>query len=407
MAWRNLWRRKRRTFITGSTVALGVFLSVTFTASGDYMYTNTINTAAKMGFGHVTVQPAGYNDSPSLKKRVKNAAEIRDKIMAAPGVTDAVTRIVGSAMYASASKSVGGMFIGVDPDQEVSGSNVFIESIVEGDMFDLTTGKSVVIGKKMAEKMNLKIGKKLVWTTTDAEGEIVSELARVVAIFHTGVAEVDSAFVILPIDRVRKTLGYDEGDATLISIMVHDQRYTGKMADSIEAIVGDKTREVVTWRTTQADMAGLITVDRASNYMFQFLIGLMIAAGILNTILMSVLERRHEFGIMLAVGMAPFRLFVMVLVESIFLGLVGLVIGIIVTSPWFYYVATTGIDLSSMIEEGYDIGGVMVDPVMKFRLYKESAAWILTGVFSLTVLAGLYPAIKAGRIPPIESIRGE
>ena len=137
-------------------------------------------------------------------------------------------------------------------------------------MFDLTTGKSVVIGKKMAEKMNLKIGKKLVWTTTDAEGEIVSELARVAAIFHTGVVEVDSAFVILPIDRVRKTLGYDKDDATLISIMVYDQRYTGKMAESIEAVAGDETREVVTWKTTQADMAGLITIDRASNYMFQF-----------------------------------------------------------------------------------------------------------------------------------------
>lgn len=405
MAWRNLLRRKRRTLITASTIAFGVFLSVTFTASGDYMYTNMINTAAKMGYGHVTIQPEGYFDSPSLQKRVRGADKIREKVLSTPGVTDAVTRIIGSAMFSSASKSVGGLFIAVDPRQEQTGSNIFIESIVEGKMFDKTTGKAVVIGKKMAEKMNLKIGKKLVWTTTDIHGEIVSEMARVIALFSTGVDEVDSAFVVLPIDRVRKTLAYAEGEATMISIMVYDQRYTEDMAETLKGVVDDKSHEVLTWKKTQSDMAGLITIDRATNYMFQFLIGLMIAAGILNTILMSVLERRHEFGILLAVGMSPYRLFEMVLVESVFLGFVGLVIGIIITTPWFYYMATTGIDLSSMIEEGYDAGGVLVDPVMKFRLYKESAGAILAGVFSLTVLAGLYPAFKAGRVPPVESLK--
>ncbi len=405
MALRTMLRRKRRTLITGSTVAFGVFLSVTFTASGDYSYTNMIDTSAKMGFGHVTVQALGQNERPSVTKRLSGVSEIGKSLDNVDGVSRSTVRIFGQAMFASASKSVGGVFIGIDPASEDPADNIFVNSIKEGKIFDSTTGKKIIIGSKMAEKLNLRIGKRMVWTSTNAEGEIVSQIAKVSAIFSTGVNDVDSAFALLPIDRVRKTIDYGPDEATMVSVMLDDQRYSDVMARRIETVVGEKDREVLTWRTTQADMSGMITVDRASNYLFQFLVGLVIAAGILNTIMMSVLERKHEFGVLLAVGMSPLRLFGMVLMESVALGVVGLILGIIVTAPWYHYMYYTGLDLTSMMEEGSDIGGVLVDPVMKFRLYKESALAILAGVFSLTVAAGLYPAIKAGRIPPVDSLK--
>jgi ABC-type lipoprotein release transport system permease subunit len=405
IAWRNLWRRKRRTLITGTSIGFGVMLAVTFTGTGDYGYTNMINTSAIMGLGHVTIEPHGYNQTPSLDKRLRKTGQIRERVLAMPGVNDAIVRIMGQAMFASASKTIGGVFMGIDPVQESPEQNLLIRSLVQGELFSGKDSRGVVVGSKMAEKLNLRIGKKLVFTTTDVSGEIVSELARVTGIFKTGVNEVDGGMVLLPINSVRATLHYDAQDATLLAVIINDQRYAERMRDKISLAEGDPQIEVLSWQQTQAEMAGIITMDRSGNYISQFLIGLLIAAGILNTLLMSVLERTREFGVMMAVGMSPRTLFMLVVVESLWLAIIGIVIGIIITAPWYAYLYYVGLDFSGAIGEDYSAGGILVDPLIRIRLYKESIIAILTGVFSLTLLAGLYPAWRAGRIPPVESLK--
>lgn len=405
IAWRNLWRRKRRTLITGISIGFGVMLAVTFTGTGDYGYTNMINTSAIMGLGHVTIEPHGYNQTPSLDKRLRKTGQIRERVLAMPGVNDAIVRITGQAMFASASKTIGGMFMGIDPAQESPEQNLLIRSLVQGEVFSGKDSRGVVVGSKIAEKLNLRIGKKLVYTTTDVYGEIVSEIARVTGIFKTGVNEVDGGMVLLPINSVRTTLHYDAQDATLLAVIIKDQRYAERMRDKISLAEGDPQIEVLSWQQTQTEMAGIITMDRSGNYISQFLIGLLIAAGILNTLLMSVLERTREFGVMMAVGMSPRTLFMLVVVESLWLAIIGIVIGIIITAPWYAYLYYVGLDFSGAIGEDYSAGGILVDPLIRIRLYKESIIAILSGVFSLTLLAGLYPAWRAGRIPPVESLK--
>jgi len=405
IAWRNLWRRKRRTLITGISIGFGVMLAVTFTGTGDYGYTNMINTSAIMGLGHVTIEPYGYNQTPSLDKRLRKTGQIRERVLAMPGVNDAIVRITGQAMFASASKTIGGMFMGIDPAQESPEQNLLIRSLVQGEVFSGKDGRGVVVGSKMAEKLNLRIGKKLVYTTTDVNGEIVSEIARVTGIFKTGVNEVDGGMALLPINSVRATLHYDAQDATLVAVIINDQRYAERMRDTISLAEADPHIEVLSWQQTQAEMAGIITIDRSGNYISQFLIGLLIAAGILNTLLMSVLERTREFGVMMAIGMSPRTLFMLVVVESLWLAITGIVIGIIITAPWYAYLYYVGLDFSGAIGEDYSAGGILVDPLLRIRLYKESIIAILTGVFGLTLLAGLYPAWRAGRIPPVESLK--
>jgi len=325
--------------------------------------------------------------------------------LAMPGVNDAIVRIMGQAMFASASKTIGGVFMGIDPAQESPEQNLLIRSLVQGELFSGKDSRGVVVGSKMAKKLNLRIGKKLVYTTTDVSGEIVSEIARVAGIFKTGVNEVDGGMVLLPINSVRATLHYDAQDATLLAMIINDQRYAERMRDKISLAEGDPQIEVLSWQQTQAALAGLITMDRSGNYISQFLIGLLIAAGILNTLLMSVLERTREFGVMMAVGMSPRTLFMLVVVESLWLAIIGIVIGIIITAPWYAYLYYVGLDFSGAIGEDYSAGGILVDPLIRIRLYKESIIAILTGVFSLTLLAGLYPAWRAGRIPPVESLK--
>ena len=404
-AWRNLWRRKRRTLITAFSIGFGVLLSVTFTGTGDYSYTKMINTSATMGLGHITVEPHDYNETPALDKRLLNTDEIRERLLTIPGVNDAVVRIMGQAMLASANKTIGGMFMGIDPIQESEDRNLFLRSIVKGRLFSDTDGRGVVVGSKVAEKLNLRIGKKLVYTTTDVSGEIVSEIARVAGIFKTGVSEVDGSMIILPIDRVRAALSYAAEDATLVAVVIDDQRRAERMRDRITAAVGNPLREVLSWKQTQAELAGLITLDKSGNYIMQVLVGLLIAAGILNTLLMSVMERTREFGVMMAVGMSPSALFRLVIMESLWLAILGIALGIIITVPWYAYMYYTGIDFSGAIGSDYSASGVILDPLVKIRLFKESAIAIITGVFTLSILSGIYPALRAARVPPVESLK--
>jgi len=391
--------------ITAFSIGFGIMLSVTFTGSGDYTYTNMIDMGASMGMGHVTVEPLGYHLKPTLDKRLTGTAKLQQQILALPGVSATSVRITGQAMYASARKSVGGAFIAIDPAFETPGNNLLLRSLVEGSLFSDKSGRGMVIGSKLAKKLHVKIGKKIVYTTTDAQGEIVSDIARVTGIFTTGIDMVDGMLALLPIGSVQQTLSYAPDQATLIAVLIKDQRHAELIRDEIAALPEAKDVAVLTWKKSQPDLAGVIAFDKAGNYISQFLVGLLIAVGILNTMLMSVLERKREFGVMMAVGMSPGTLFRLVMIESFWLAVVGLLLGIIITAPWYYFLYHTGIDLSGTVGSDFSYGGVLVDPVFKVRLFKESIEAILGGVFMLALLAGLYPAWRAGRIPPVESLK--
>lgn len=405
MAWRNLWRSKRRTLITLGSVAFGVWLAVTFIGIGENSYSGMLETGARMGAGHVTIQPKGYQDAPGLDRSIPDGERIRAAIAAEPDVERAVARIAAQSMFATARRSVGGALFGVDPRYESGADNVFLDAIVEGTAFETPDAKQILIGRGMANKLGVGLKKRVVYTLVDEHGELVSDVARVVGIFDTGVIEVDSGVALLPIDTVRKLLGYGEGEATMVSVFLEDHREAdaarAKLATSYEA--GD--REVLTWKSTQPELAGVIAMDRTMNYIFQILIGLLIAAGVFNTLLMSVLERRREFGVMMAIGTRPRELFELVVAESVLVGLGGLVAGGLLTIPWYWFMNTHGIDMSAIQGSQTSVNGVLVDPIMRLLLYPSSMVAILCGVLVLTVLAGLYPAWQAGRVPPVESLK--
>lgn len=405
LAWRNLWRHKRRTLITASSIAFGVLLAVTFTGAGDYFYTRMIDAGANMGMGHITLAAPDYNRAPSSQKYLKQASDLKQKIMQLTEVKDVLARIHGQAMFASARKSVGGMFIAIDPNEENIDNNLFLKAMIVGELTVSDSDKGIVLGVDLAEKLKVELGKKVVYTTTDKHGEIVSAIARVSGLFQTGATELDGAMAILPLQSAQQVLAYQPDEVSVLAVTLYDQRNSYLLRDKLQKTPTYKNVEVLNWQQTQPDLAGMIAVDKSSNYISQLLIAMLVAAGILNTMLMSVLERKREFGVMMALGMSPKNLFLLVMLESFWLAALGLIIGVIVTSPWYVFMTNTGIDLSAAYGEGFSFGGVLLDSVFKIRLFKESIVAILIGLFSLALLAGAYPAWRAGRVAPIESLK--
>ena len=401
LAWRNLWRHKRRTLITASSIAFGVLLSVTFTGAGDYFYTRMIDAGAKMGMGHITVAARDYNRAPSSQKRLQSASQHQATLRELPEVSSVIARIQGQAMFASARKSIGGTFIAIDPAQETASNNLFIQSLVEGKMLETVSDKGIVMGVDLARKLQLSLGKKVVYTTTDVNGDIVIAIARVSCLFFTGVSEVDGGLALLPLQSVQTVLGYESDEVSCIAVNLHDQRASHVLRDSLQQQAAFQDMEVLNWQQTQPDLAGMIAVDKSANKISQLLIALLISAGIINTMLMSVLERIREFGVMMALGMSPRHLFGLVMLESFWLAVTGLIIGIIITIPWYLYMFETGLDLTSAYGDDFSFGGVLLDTVFKIRLFKESVVGILIGLFSLALIAGAYPAWRASRIPPV------
>jgi len=405
MAWRNLWRNRRRTIITLSSISFGILLAVLFTGLGDRTYGSMIDLAARMGGGHVTLQHPGYLEAPSIKKTirdvdVKAAAALKDH-----DVTHVVTRITGFVMLSTASNNTGAFFMAYDPEMETKKTLAVLDGIVEGNNFASSTDSGIILGKSLAENLNVQMGKKVVYTLSDKQGEIVTGLARVSGIVTTGAPSIDSGLCLLPIDTVRKVLGFEETEAVQVAVFIDDQRKSQEVADRISAHFDENTA-VVPWFESQPELSAFITMKVSGTTFFEIIIMILIAAGIFNTLFVSVMERMREFGIMMAIGFTPGRLFRLVMWESLWLALTGLVAGAIITAWPYYYFSTTGLDMSAMVGEGgANVAGVAMDPVMRVGIFPENALLICFAVILATMLSGLYPAFKAGRVVPVETIK--
>jgi ABC-type lipoprotein release transport system permease subunit len=405
MAWRNLWRHRRRTLLTLSSIAFGVMLAVIFTGLGDSNWSEMIQLAARLGGGHVTLQHPEYLETPTLSRTVRNVEQLREVALRDPDVERVVTRITGNLMLATASQNYGAGFIAFDPGDEDESTLSLIEALTEGEIFPSTRDGGIILGKRLAENLDAGLGRKVVYTLTDKTGEIVQEAARVSGIVSTGAPSVDGGLCLLPIDSLREALGYEPGEAVQVGIFLGDHRRADAVADRLEAVFGTQVA-ALPWHQLQPELSGFITMKVAGARFMEAIIMVLVAAGIFNTLFVSVMERVREFGIMLAIGFSPARLFSLVMCESLWLALAGLLLAGAITAGPYYYMATVGIDLSGMMGSGSsEIAGVAVSSVMYVDIFLENLVMITGAALLATLLSGLYPAWNAGRVVPVESIR--
>ena len=405
MAWRNLWRNRRRTYITLSAIVFGVFLAVIMMAMQDRNWADMIRLAARLGAGHVTIQHPEYLDTPTLTRTVQGTDTVKRLAADDPHVIRVVERITGFTMLATARENVGAGFIAVSPEQEDDETLSLIEAIVEGEFFGSSTDGGIILGERLASNLEVELGSKLVYTLTDKEGEIVSALARVSGIVRTGSPSVDAGICLLPIDAVREVVGFAPDEAIQVAAFVDDQRASDAAVAALGAEAPDDVA-VLAWHELQPDLAVFIGMKVGGAKVMMLVLAVLVAAGIFNTLFVSVMERLREFGIMLAVGFSPGQLFRLIMIESAWLAVIGLTAAAAVTIGPYLYLASTGIDISGMIPaDQMEVAGVGMSTVMRVGIYGENVALIGVSALVAILLSGVYPAWRAGQADPVETIR--
>ena len=405
MAWRNLWRNRRRTYITLSAIVFGVFMAILMMAMQDRNWDDMIRLAARLGAGHVTIQHPEYLDSPTLTRTVQGTDRLKRLAAEDERVVRVVERITGFNLLSTARENIGAGFIAVAPEQEDEETLSFIEAIVEGEFFSSSTDGGIILGEKLASNLDVELGSKVVYTLTDKEGEIVSALARVSGIVRTGSPSVDAGISLLPIDTVREVVGFAPDEAIQIAAFVDDQRVSDAVVTDLDARVSDDAA-VLAWHELQPDLAVFIAMKVGGSVVMTLILAALVAAGIFNTLFVSVMERLREFGIMLAVGFSPGQLFGLIMLESAWLAVIGLAAAAAVTIGPYLYLASTGIDISAMIPaDQVEIAGVGMSTTLRVGIYGKNVALIGVSALAAILLSGVYPAWRAGRADPVETIR--
>ncbi len=407
MAWRNLWRNRRRTLLTLSSIVFGVFLAIIATAMQDQNWADMIDLAARLGGGHVSVQHPEYVDHPTITRTVSADERMLSVLEGDPEVKAVMPRVLGQVMLATAGESAGAGVIAYDPALESTETLSALEAIADGEPLEDSPDGGILLGARIVSKLGLDLGDRVIYTLTDTHGEIVSGLARLKGIVETGSAAADSGLALLPIDALREVVDLGPTEVTQLAVFLQDQRRTDPAAERIAGELDQEGSEAaaLAWYASRPELAGFIAMKVGGARFMEILIAILVAAGIFNTLFVSVMERMREFGILSAIGWSPGKLFGLVMLESFWMALLGLIGAAVVTAGPYFYLANTGIDVAAIIGSQMDIAGVGMPSVLKVGIFFENLVIIVVFAVLATLLSGIYPAWRAGRVEPVETLK--
>lgn len=414
IAWRNLWRNSRRTLLTALALGLGLALLLVALGLREGAHEQMITNGVRLGGGHVVVQARGYQETRAqellLPSWVVSATEetLHSDVMPHPlqGVSP---RLLASGLLSSATNAAGVGIVGVIPEEEHRVS-LAAQRIVAGGYFSDGQPSGMVIGAELARKLEVQVGSKIVLmaqgirppdadaagTDETREGEIQSALFRVIGIFRTGLPAVDTYVIHLPLPAVQSLLGA-QNQVTQVAIFLEQEDDALLVASRLRERLAAAPAEVLTWRESMTELVQVVRLRSAFNYVMFSIILVMVGLGLLNTMLMAVLERRHEFGVCAALGLQPSQLAGIILCESLALIVISLALGLVLGLSVHYYFATKGLDLRWFTDVNLSAAGTVFDPIMYSRLSPGRTAWSVGIVFITAVTMSLYPAFKAAR----------
>ena len=397
LAWRNLWRNHRRTIIMLAAISIGAWAMIFMTALMRGMVNEMLREGVRGLPGHVQVHHRGYRDDPSVENLLSlTAAELESELGAA-GIERFTARVRVPAVISSERESRGVTLIGVDPAEEIAVDAIGTD-IAEGRGLDGPDDGGVVLGRRLAEKLETSIGKRVVLMSQDPDNEVADRGYRVVGLYAADLAVMEEAYVFAGRETVQRMLGIGDGVSEL-AVVGDDYRVVDPLAARVRAAIGEAD-ETLVWTELDEYLGTMLGVMDGFVLVWIIVIFLALSFGLINTLVMAVFERVREIGLMLALGMPPASILAQVIVESVLLLVLGLAIGNALSFASILPLRD-GIDIS-IVAEGMEWFGASSMLYPELELKDVITANVV--VIVLGFLASISPAWRASRYEPVEAI---
>jgi ABC-type lipoprotein release transport system permease subunit len=394
IAWRNLWRNGRRTLLTAGGVAFAVLLPLFARSMQSGVYEVMIDNGARLLTGHLQVQHPDWADDPALGNTVTGASELARRIGALPGVEAVGQRGIAWALVAADERSFGAEVMGVEPTAETALSTL-PRSLVAGRY--LVDDGDVVIGAGLARNLGAEPGSELVVLGSARDGGVAAFAGRVSGVFETGVSDIDRGLVQMTLPAFQDAFGLGDESHAIVARLVSPA--------TVPAVLAQREGPFRwrSWQELMPEVEQAIEMRRVATRLIATLLAMIVAFSVFNTFMMTVFERRREFGVLLAVGMRPARILAMVLIEAAALAVVGVVAGAAIGTALVALTATTGLplgDTASQALRQFHLPDRLY-PALSWRIVVESAALLPPAV----LLAALLPALRILRLDPVLAMR--
>jgi ABC-type lipoprotein release transport system permease subunit len=401
LALRNLLRNPRRTAIMAAGAAFGIVGFVFMLSFFDGFFDQTIENSTRYLTGHMQVERPGFRQDYAPQLAIDRAAVLLDALRGTPGVAAAAPRVQAQALASTASKSEGIMLTGIDPLAEAKVTFI-ARTIVQGHPLAPGADREVMIGRRLADKLSVRVGEKIVVMTQAANGQLGTAAYRVGGIFSTESASFDGAFAFVTLQAAQSLLGLGARVST-INIRLDNRAGVASAAGALRARIGAAGIAFVPWQELLPQLDDMVRLLRVVSSIILAVLLLVVTTAVINTVFMAVTERTREFGVMLALGTSPAALRRIVVYETVALLLLATGAGYGVGIALVVYLGHVGIDLSGFFA-GYSaipgLTGIVYPRVMSATVVPPGVALVIAGV-----LVSLYPAAKAARLDPVQAIR--
>ena len=398
ISWRNIWRNKLRSLVVIISIVFGLLGGIIIIAMSYGLNEERMNNAVDTYLSHIQIHNNLFSEDYNIKHTINNLDIIEKAISEDKRVVSYSKRIVLNGMLSNSNGSYGIQVKGIDPDEEIKVTNTY-EKIIDGEYFRSKRDNTILVGKKLADKLNLKLKSKVVITFQDENYELTSLLYRVEGIFRSGNSRYDEMNVFVKNKSITKNLpgfnGYHE-----MPILLSDIELRGEVKKDLIPLSSDNIVEG--WDDISKELAYANEMLSAVLYIFMMIILSGLSFGVINTMLMAILERRKEIGMLMSIGMNRYKIFMMISFETIFLSLIALPFGLITSYLIVEYYSVVGIDLS-VVEAGLENFGVGTR--LYFKVPNEEYFYVSLMVFVISIFSSVFPSIRALKINPVEATK--
>lgn len=409
LAWRNLWCNPRRTLIAISAIGLGYAMLLFVACLMAGLRQQMIESGTGLVLTDTEVHAPDYYPDRPLHRTLggRNGTEVSAlvaAIAADPRVQAASPRVYSYGLVSATRQSAGAQLLGVVPDLEQK-TTVLQTRIVKGSYLTERMPKGVVIGDKLASTIGVEVGSEVVLLTPAADGSTGNDLYTVAGIFHTGFDAMDRALVLMPLASLQELLRLPPGRIHEVGIKVHDIDEVNKTAAALEAQLSKMLPvRVRAWPELAPELADYLQFNGRVTLILFFIFFLLAAMGIVNTMLMAVIERTRELGMLMAVGMRPVQVVGLIVAEAASLAAAGLFLGGALGLPLLWHLQVHGLTLGG--DGGaVSVAGIVVGSVLYGQQDFTGYAQAALGLAVTALAAALYPALRAARFRPAEALR--